>query len=63
MSYKKIEELSIEMHEIEWQKYVLKVDQYRLMDPRALDWILPLEKNRSLKKLFKTTNKTISVRR
>ena len=31
------------------------------MNPCALGWILPLEKNRSLKKLLKTTKETISV--
>ena len=42
------------------KKYVLKVEQYRLMEPRALDQILPLEKIDPLKNGLKQL-KTISV--
>ena len=40
-----------------YQKYVLKVDQYRLMVPRALNWILLLEKTDPLKKYLKQIKK------
>ena len=43
------------------KKYVLKVDQNRLMDPRALEWILPLEKIDPLKNDLKQLNKPIAV--
>ena len=42
-------QMSLQQGNLIQKKYVLKVDQYRLMKPRALDQILPLEKIDPLK--------------